>query len=827
MEILGYEIKRAQKANEQEAPPVRAAEPTVKQKTSTRKLGGELGDSGTEIYDGYISEEYNAELRNDRGVKIYDQMRKSDGTVRSIVLATSLPIRRASWFVKTNAEDAKSEEIREFVEKALFDWQSMTWDDFLRQALLMLPYGVQPFEKVFKTQDWNGQTMVTWKKLAPRDPKTIQSWELENGETGIQQIRRDGKIAEIPIQKLCVFVNEKEGENWWGTSVLRPAYKHWDMKNKFYQIDAIAFERQGIGVPYAKMPESYTDEDENRAKKILKNMRAHHNAHVIIPHDYEVGYLEMGSKSVRDPEKSIAHHNREITKAVLAQFLELGAQAMGSRALSADHSEIFLKSLESISNNVADVFNKYSIPQLVDLNYDNVEIYPELDYTDISRVDVKPLAEAYEILTRSGGIKSTEQDETYFRGLLGLPELTEKEREEREENKEEEEKKDIQNDLDLEDEEDLKKKSANEIARTIKKKVEQRFTESGNNTAEIIDWLRDLINKTAPHAYDNEVFSEIKGALTARLKDYERQLFQEENDFKGWRPLTFAEKKVNLKSINDTLDKIEGDWKTKARDILDDEKERYIKTVSKAIIDEDTDAIKKSQFRVTTAYTQVIKSHLKQVYEFGKNNASREMDVKAPANRKDTLRHIDITADAIVKDHVNTITSKAQTAIVEAIRKPDDKEEFDENKTKAIGMLGQVLGTAIASKVDNTAAIIFSQFLNHGRADVFDTYPEKIYALQRSEILDSVTCNYCLSIDGRIIEKDDPFAKNTIFHSNCRGIWVEILEDEEEKPKIDGIPKSLKDRFGDSTNELIQPKKPTTKKDSLARNFLKKKSTGR
>src|SRR6266404_7468134 len=37
-----------------------------------------------------------------------------------------------------------------------------------------------------------------------------------------------------------------------------------------------------------------------------------------------------------------------------------------------------------------------------------------------------------------------------------------------------------------------------------------------------------------------------------------------------------------------------------------------------------------------------------------------------------------------------------------------------------------------------------SSYINHGRDSVFDTAYEKIYALQRSELLDSHICNYCL-----------------------------------------------------------------------------------
>lgn len=62
------------------------------------------------------------------------------------------------------------------------------------------------------------------------------------------------------------------------------------------------------------------------------------------------------------------------------------------------------------------------------------------------------------------------------------------------------------------------------------------------------------------------------------------------------------------------------------------------------------------------------------------------------------------------------------------------------------------------------------------------------------------------------LDPADPFTRNSIFHSNCRGIWVAILQDEEELPAVNGIRQSLRDRFGDAVTDLIQPRKPMTKR---------------
>jgi hypothetical protein len=59
-----------------------------------------LGDSGTSVYQGIINDAYNTKLVGMQGIELYDQMRKSDGTVKAAVLATALPIIRAQWMVQ-------------------------------------------------------------------------------------------------------------------------------------------------------------------------------------------------------------------------------------------------------------------------------------------------------------------------------------------------------------------------------------------------------------------------------------------------------------------------------------------------------------------------------------------------------------------------------------------------------------------------------------------------------------------------------------------------------------------------------------------------------
>src|SRR5215210_6391716 len=354
-----------------------AAKKAANAKPAKVKKGLEVGDSGTPMFSGVITDEYNSKLSGTSGIRVYDEMRRSDGTVKAAIKVCELPIRSAKWYVEPASEEAADAEIADFVWKCLSEYQSITWNDLLRHALLSLPFGVMAFEKVYAVREIDGATRIVWDKLAARLPRSIQKWAIADDKPGITQQRSNGATVEIPLEKLIVIVNEKEGDNWWGSSILRAAYKHWFMKNTMYKIDAIASERQGLGVPYVKLPENYTETDRSKAEEILKNLRANQQAFIIEPFDYTVGFKDMMAKSTRDLSPMIDHHNREIMKSVLAQFLELGAtQGSGSRALSEDHSDMFLQSLETVAQGVADTINKDAIKELVDLNFNDVTTYP-------------------------------------------------------------------------------------------------------------------------------------------------------------------------------------------------------------------------------------------------------------------------------------------------------------------------------------------------------------------------------------------------------------------------------------------------------------------
>ena len=706
--------------------------------------GVELGESGTSIFGGYITDEdYVTELTGSQAIETYDKMRKSDGVVKAAILACELPIRAANWYIEPASEEDKDKEVADFVSACLFEKMTITWDDFLRQALMMLPFGFMVFEKVFAGVEVDGKDMIGWRKFAPRLPATILKWKTETGEDGVTQQLTTGGNTSIPIEKLLIFTHNKEGDNWLGISVLRSAYRPWFFKSHIEKINAIAFERQGLGIPRVKLPMNATIKDITRAKTLVKNIRANEQSYLLQPYGWDIEFMDPKAKGVKDPSETVRRLNREILISVLAQFLDLGSGPTGSRALSADHSSTFHNNLTAIARQVKDAINKYAIKQLVDLNYTVAE-YPTLEFSRIGLPRYVDLAKALQGLTQVGVITPDEKLEENVRQIMDLPEKPEEEEE---------------------------KPEPKEVPKQKELKPEPEKREA--------------------------------------------------SEFVSWRDLTFAEKKLGLKDIERKMDSTEDRLRIDLKEILSRTANDLIRQMQ--IVLETTSSTEKRQriknmsVRYKSEYRKAIFNAVKDMFQYGKTVSAHEMRKDVPPTPAKDLQGMSKQADTLTTIMEDDMMKAGKLALLTGLQHMSEKTF---SITSTLAMITKAVRGEAKRTAFNVSAIVVNGAINQGRRTTFTTYGNDIYALQRSEILDSVTCNFCMSIDSRVFRKKDSFTQIDGVHSSCRGIWVEILKVEAEKPKIAGIPKVLRENFV-TVNQFRPPKHPIVKKESPAADFLR------
>ncbi|MEN6601774.1 MAG: DUF935 family protein [Bryobacteraceae bacterium] len=381
----------------------------------------EYGATGTPILAGYLQDlgEYNSALEGLSAFATYEKMRRSDAQVAATLAGMKLPIRSADWVI-AEPDDASpvEQEAAEFIRQCLFE--DIDFGALLSNALLMLDFGCSAHEDVYRI-DGN---RVRLAKCAPRLPVTFSRW-MTAGEdlVAIEQQGYRGETyitVSVPIEKLALFTFHQEGANYAGRSVLRPVYQHWYIKSSLYKIDAIAQERNGMGVPWARMGEDAKVEDRRTANEWLQQLCAHERAAILLPPGWEFG-LKGVEGTLRDPKDSISHHNMQISMAGLAQFMMLGQTESGNRALGQTMSDFFYLSLQATANQLARILTLTTIRRLVDYNFAGIKRYPRLVPQQILTLQFESLWAALQGLATSKLVEPDDDLEGWLRKKMGAP----------------------------------------------------------------------------------------------------------------------------------------------------------------------------------------------------------------------------------------------------------------------------------------------------------------------------------------------------------------------------------------------------------------------
>lgn len=405
------------------------------QDSIAKDIGKVLGDSGTQRFSGYFAEEYSQEWLDARRCTNVETMRRSDGTVKQLLLALKTPLLAVTPTVEVDSDDPIDLKARDLCEKSIFG-MARTWKEFFREALTSLDFGFSVFELIYVKRD-DG---IYLSDLAARIQKSILNWQLDDGRRGIVQLIFTDEVGlkqlkfEIPMNKLLVFTNEKEGDDLTGQSVLRPAWKHFYIKDNLYKISAISCERYGVGVPVITTPESGGGGEKDMAEEIGRNLRANEKSFITLPSPgWKVEILTpSGNPQQGQIEQLIQHHDRQILAAGLAAFLNLGAGSTGSFALSQDQSSFFLTHIEDKARYYEEQITKQVFERLTQINFGKRDKYPYLKFPKLGDVDLSAYSTTIKTLNDAGLLKTSPKFTQFIHTTFKLPEITDEELEDME-----------------------------------------------------------------------------------------------------------------------------------------------------------------------------------------------------------------------------------------------------------------------------------------------------------------------------------------------------------------------------------------------------------
>lgn len=389
-----------------------------------------IGSTGTEVYAGYFAEEYLTKLRGNKLAIEFDKFRRSDPQAKMLLLSVKNPICKATWEIEAASDDPLDKDIAALIEHIIFHDLGRSFPKKLREILSFVDFGHAVIEKTFKLVE-NHPDFGTYHGIKSLDlvsAKTIEQWVVDKDTKKLSQITQqaNGDLQNnasipIPAEYLMVFTLDQEGSNYEGISWLRPCYGNWFLKNLYKKLNGIGIEKFAVPSPIVHFTQGV--QNDPQFDLILEALTLYTSGeanYMTIPKGFDVTF----ERNVYDPEKvekSIDAEDRRMTKAFLANFLELGTGGNGGAfALSTDLSDFFLSGLTFVADEVADVFNENLIPELVKYNFGPQHKYPKLKHSGIDDKAGKELAEVYKTFVETKLITPSDQDEISLRKRYGL-----------------------------------------------------------------------------------------------------------------------------------------------------------------------------------------------------------------------------------------------------------------------------------------------------------------------------------------------------------------------------------------------------------------------
>lgn len=452
---------------------------------STPSTTEAVGVPGTQNVFGYITgEDYNPNLDGYKMFPLLDEMRRSDAQVNASLMQIKLPLKAARRIIKPASDDPQDVAIADFVNVCLLSDGAFerSISSVMDNALLRFDFGCSAEEIVWTNEVVRENDIVTneaglaaragrgyaaddvlqladtsaiknlpggsvpmtrFKDISPRLPRTFFRWIVDPVTRKLQYLEQYApgvngawNTYDIPgpafgiKDRLILHAHQKEGDNFYGRSVLRAAYAHYFYKKQLLNIDMVRHDRFGAGIPIAKLTADYKANQAplDKIEETLSGLRSHERSYAIQPWGVEYGLLSagQGSAETTDIIKSVQYHDTMIAQNVLQQFSTQGMQRHGSFGAAKVSSEAFYDSLSGAAEEIAEEFTVGAIRKLCDANFDMTgRAYPQFAFADIATADTAAISDYVSKLVTAGAWTPEDDGEQWLRELVDAPALPE------------------------------------------------------------------------------------------------------------------------------------------------------------------------------------------------------------------------------------------------------------------------------------------------------------------------------------------------------------------------------------------------------------------
>ena len=379
----------------------------------------ERGREGLAEFNGLVSETYKTALGWPGVYETYNEMRRRDPTLRSIVFVTKLLAKTAAWKVNAAGNTDGDKAAAKHLEVCL-EGMSHTVGDFIDDCFTAIPFGWASFEIVYRRR---ADGRIGWKKLAYRRQSSFSRWRFDRagGMQGwYQQVAPDYREVFLPVDKMIHVVFERDGNNPEGLSLFESAYEPWHFAKNLQIINGIGWQRSFVGLPVFDFEEDPSPEDVATVKSVGQGLQAGSKQYVSVPRGVKFELMTAANSSADAMLNTIKFYRTLMAQVALADFILLGMSGAGSYALGSDKSSMFLMAVDGFLDRIAEIWNRYGVNRLFEYNqFPGMTGTPQLTHTKIQKLDLGKLGAFVQQIGTF--IPLTERDAAWAREQAGMP----------------------------------------------------------------------------------------------------------------------------------------------------------------------------------------------------------------------------------------------------------------------------------------------------------------------------------------------------------------------------------------------------------------------
>ncbi len=392
-----------------------------------------LGTTGLKQASGYIFEEFLTRLQGVNGVRLYREMADNSAIIGAALSVIELLVRQVEWRVEPADESSEAVSEAEFFESVLED-MSITFPDLISETLSMLVFGWSFFEIVYKLRKGDTKDPKTrsqfddgkwgWRKIELRAQDTLSRWEFSDEDGGLEgmwqldQYQGGGPVL-IPIEKALLFRTKVVKGNPEGRSALRSGVLTWWQLKRIEEFEGIGVERDLGGMPVMEVPPELLMENPNPAhlqlkqalEKFVTQVRVDQRYGGLVPSEVKADgtpsqfkFKLMGGGAGRriDTDPIVKRKESRLLMLFLSQFLMMGMDKVGSKALSVNMTDLFSVAIGTYMDQISEVINRFGVRRLQALNGKPKSLDPKIVHGDLSSIDLDVLGKFLMALSTAG-----------------------------------------------------------------------------------------------------------------------------------------------------------------------------------------------------------------------------------------------------------------------------------------------------------------------------------------------------------------------------------------------------------------------------------------